>query len=335
MRRASLLSVALAGVAVVGAAVPAAAGTTEPGTPSSEGRAGAEFPITLEGALGEVTIESEPQRVLALTAADFDAVVGLGIEPLAVPSNDAGDPIDYPWLPAEAIEDREFLDVRADTELNIERIAELDPDVIVANGYWDLPTVYERLSEIAPVVHYDVAQNADAWAETTRTIGAALGRAAEADELVAATEQVIADAAAANAELAGATFNLIIARDAATVSILRTEVDAMGQFVAAFGLELSEFATSVEGDDAKVPLSGELLGELDADVIFVVGPPGIGDVLAESPVWSAIPAVQRGAVVVLERGRPDALALGFPTALNVAWLVGEIMPRLTEAVSAE
>ncbi|MFT3855478.1 MAG: ABC transporter substrate-binding protein [Ilumatobacteraceae bacterium] len=314
-----------------------AATTTSSGadTPASAAPSSspAAFPVTVKGQLGDATIATAPQRVLPLTPADLDTVVGLGVEPIAIPTNDSGQVVDFPWLSGKLPAGAPSLDVNAANGLPVEQIAALKPDVIVANGYWDLETYYAQLSAIAPVVHYVNGQNADTWQATTTTIATALGRAAQGDALIAETERVITDAATAHPDLAGKTFDLVIARDAATVSIMRSEQDAMGRNVAALGLKLSDFARSVPGDDLKVPLSVEQLGNLNPDVLFVIGPSGIGDVLAADPIWSSLPVMQRGATVVLTRGAPDALALGFPTALNLQWLTGEIVPKIEAALS--
>src|SRR5918999_339427 len=59
-------------------------GPTGTATSSSEGPAAAGFPVTVTHKLGSVTIEREPQRVVALDFPSADAVIALGTIPVGM-----------------------------------------------------------------------------------------------------------------------------------------------------------------------------------------------------------------------------------------------------------
>ena len=78
------------------------------------------------------------------------------------------------------------------TDLNFEQIASLKPDLIV--GVWSgIPVEdYELLSAIAPTVAQPDAYDdyGTPWQEQTRILGAATGRTAEAEAVVADVEGI-------------------------------------------------------------------------------------------------------------------------------------------------
>ena len=78
---------------------------TEPADASDSGATGA-FPVTFEHMYGETTIESAPERVATWGWGATDAVLALGIVPVAIASMDygGGDNRITPWV-EEAIAD--------------------------------------------------------------------------------------------------------------------------------------------------------------------------------------------------------------------------------------
>ena len=69
----------------------------------------------------------------------------------------------------------------------LEAIAALQPDVILAPYEGFDEAVYESLTGIAPTVAYPGEAWTTTWHEQTRMIGEALGRTAEAEQLIAET----------------------------------------------------------------------------------------------------------------------------------------------------
>lgn len=122
----------------------------------------AAFPITLEHALGTVTIPAEPQRVVALIDRDADTVLALGVQPVGIRSNYNFDAGVGPW--AEPLLTTEPA-VWKGRELNFEAIAAADPDLIVFATSGGDAAEYERLSQIAPTIA--LPRGANPWEATT------------------------------------------------------------------------------------------------------------------------------------------------------------------------
>ena len=113
------------------------------GTPAPERRRRrrrrrlAAFPVTIEHMYGETTIESRSERIATWGWGATDAVLALGIVPVAISSMDygGGDNRITPWV-EEAIEDLGgeepvILD-NATFELSVEELLAADPDVLIA-----------------------------------------------------------------------------------------------------------------------------------------------------------------------------------------------------------
>lgn len=85
----------------------------------------------------------------------------------------------------------------------IEDIAALAPDLILATNSGITKEDYDKLVKIAPVVAYPEGPWITPWRTSLETIGTAVGRPEKAAEVAAATEQLITDTTAANANLKG------------------------------------------------------------------------------------------------------------------------------------
>ncbi|GMA34970.1 hypothetical protein GCM10025876_11740 [Demequina litorisediminis] len=166
-RGASAVSVAAA-AALLLAACSSDADTEETTSPAADASASASasadttgdaaaFPVTLDTAMGEVTIDAEPQRVVTLGSHEHEYLYALGVAPVAVPvswqgyENGTG-----PWADAdrEAAGATPELFEPGTTTYDAEAIAAFEPDLIVATypNHEMTQEEYTLLSGIAPVV---------------------------------------------------------------------------------------------------------------------------------------------------------------------------------------
>lgn len=297
------------------------------------------FPVTIPGGLGSAVIESAPQHVLALSGTDADHLLALGIVPLAIPTMAQTDAMTngtgiLPWqrdlYPARLAKVETPV-----SDINYESLAALDPDLIVATTYWGLNAdSYARLSDIAPVVHFDSGTNADPWQDYSRKIALALGKPEAAEAAIAKAEQALADARAAAPELEGKSFNAIISPSNEGVYILCSDEDNLARVTGALGLVLSDYAKTVPCDGGKGQVSWDNVSNLDADLLWVI-PDNMEQlsVLESQPLWPRLSAVQRGALVVVPKTSGVPYALAFPSPLSIAWSVEQLTPLFAEAAS--
>lgn len=301
----------------------------------------AQFPVTVSGKFGETTIDAAPTRAVPLSPQDADILLSLGVTPVAIPvdaQNRAatGGTGIWPWQ-QEAFggSSPETLDLDTGADSIAEKLAVLQPDIIVSTGFWGLDqATYDQLSTQFPVVHFDTQANGEPWQDSTRKVAAALGIPEKAEEVIAGAETQLADAKAANPAIAGKTYNAVIGDTGGQLSVLASDERGIGQFLTSLGLVLSPYATTLPVDaDGRGVLSYENIGEMNADVEFVVSPTGDLGYLTKFAAWNELPAVKAGAVVSLARNTGLPNAIGFPSALSLGWATDQVMPLISDAVA--
>lgn len=295
--------------------------------------------VTVTGAFGDTTVDSTPERVVALSTTDADFLLSVGVTPVAVPILTQSDPATggtgiYPWEEGKYPADTPKINAPS-TDISVEAVAALNPDLIVATGFWGLDEkTYAALNEIAPVLHFDTEANADPWQDNVRKVGEVTGHEAEAEEAIKAAEASVTSAKTENPDLAGKTYNAIISPSADGVYVLCSAEDNMARVMKDLGLELSEYAQTVECDGGKGEVAWENLPQLDADLLWVI--PDTADqvqVLESQPLWPQLPAVQRGAVAVVPKTDGVPFALAFPSPISLEWGVDQLAPELSTAAS--
>jgi len=212
-------------------------------------------------------------------------------------------------------------------EVDLEEVAALHPDLILAATYYGIDDAYDELSQIAPTTAYQEGPVVDTWQQVTEQVGEALGRPDDAAALVDEVETAIADAP----DAPGKTFTFgFVAPD--SVMALRDPDDVMMTVPAGLGLTLSPAVLDLpEGESFAVPVSLELVDALDADVLALYdgGDTDARSTLERSPLYPGLPVVERNAVVDLDDDQ--FFALRNPTALAIPWLLTTTAPTLLEA----
>lgn len=121
------------------------------------GKADGQFPRTVKHFKGETTVSAQPQRVVAVSTGQSDALLTLGIAPVGVGSPDGTETVPQylkDAFPDQASELQKTVSIGSRTEPSVEEIAKLKPDLILVNkaGKGDSAALYKSLSAIAPTV---------------------------------------------------------------------------------------------------------------------------------------------------------------------------------------
>lgn len=320
---ATAASLLLAACAGGGTAAPADGTTTPTG-------AGA-FPVTLTSAFGETTVESEPTAVATVNWGNHDVPLALGIVPVGFAAATYGDDDSdgvLPWT-FEALEalgaTGDDLPVLFDETDGVafESIANTEPDVILAAYSGLTEEDWTTLQQIAPTVSWPEFAWGTNWKDMALVNGEALGRTAEAQEVV---DDVLAQIDAALAErpdVEGTTFayTWIDPADPSTIGVY-TPLDARVQLLEDLGMTVAPSVVKLAGDTEEffVNLAAEQADVLaDVDVLVTYGDDTTLATMQADPLLNKIPAVARGSVVVVPDGEPLSSATSGPTVLSVPW----------------
>lgn len=101
----------------------------------------------IEHSMGVTTVPENPQRVAILTNEGTEALLALGVTPVAAANSWQGDP----WYAHIAERMQGVEAVGKESAINLELLAALEPDLIIGNKQRQ-EKIYEQLSSIAPTV---------------------------------------------------------------------------------------------------------------------------------------------------------------------------------------
>lgn len=141
---------------------------------------------TVEHAMGTTTIAKTPERVVILTNEGTEALLELGVTPVGAVQSWTGDP----WYDHIADEMKNTKVVGLESEVNVEAIAALQPDLIIGNKMRQ-EGVYEQLSAIAPTVFADDLRGN--WKNNFELYSKAVNKEEKGKEVIEAYDSRIAD----------------------------------------------------------------------------------------------------------------------------------------------
>jgi len=294
----------------------------------------AAFPVTIAHKYGDTIIPAPPTRIVTVGLTEQDVLLALGITPVGTTEWFGGHPgAIWPWAqdklsgPAPVV-------VGDASAVNIEQIAALKPDLILALYAGVTEEQYGLLTQIAPTVAQPAAyvDYGIPWQELTRTVGLAVGTAAEADALVADVEARIAEVRAQHPEFAGAS--AVVATPYEGIYVYGPE-DVRGRFLTALGFTLPEGLAEVTGAEFGGNLSMERADLLDVDVIIWLdaetaqGPLG-------GPVYSSLDVHTEGREIFLSSlDDPLGGATSFVSVLSLPYLLDGLVPQLAAAIDGD
>ena len=315
----------------------AAAVDGDPATTGTAGGASA-FPVTIPHKYGATTITAPPRRVLSLGYNEQDAILGLGVTPIAVRHWFGDEPhAVFPWA-REALRDaRPEVLTMPFGELDFEKIAALRPDLI--SGVYSGMTAdeYATLSRIAPTL----AQSGDyidfgmPWQERTRMIGRALGRAALADGLISAVEARFEAVRRRNPGWAGKSVVVGAPRADEQFGFVASE-DARSRAFTSLGFVVPAELDAIAGDSFWATISLEQAQLLDRDLLVIhqmQWVEGGRDAVTGHPLLSRLDAVEEGRLLFIEGATDDALQFG--TVLSLRFFVDAMESRVRAAMDAD
>lgn len=150
------------------------------------GNDGKEETYTVEHAMGTTEIKGTPKKVVILTNEGTEALLSMGVTPVGAVQSWTGDP----WYDHIADKMKDVEVVGTESELNVEAIAKLQPDLIIGNKMRQ-EEQYNQLKEIAPTVMAETLRGN--WKENFELYAKALNKEEKGQEVLAAYDQRIED----------------------------------------------------------------------------------------------------------------------------------------------
>jgi len=256
----------------------------------------------------EITIEKQPERIVVLHFGYTEYLLALEIPPIGVAQ--LANVQTFKTL--ENYEEmKSFIDVGEVRNPNLEKILELEPDIIIATlGVHD--SALESLEKIAPVVF---KASYGTWEETINDYAQMLGKEDVAETYIQYTYDIIAETYEALRPYTDKTFAFL--RPSAKNTFWTPGANNTGDFYHqpenGFGLTPPSGYPTEWAD-----ISLETLAEMDPDYIFFVDNEELcKNLVAEQEatgVWGTISAVKSGNVGFLD----ISLNTGSPLAVRLA-----------------
>jgi iron complex transport system substrate-binding protein len=308
--------------AAVAALVLSACGGGTDGTaskPSQETGAGsAAFPVTVEHKYGSTTIESEPKKVVTLGLSDQDAVLALGVKPVGSVDWFKEQPYGkWPWTkdlwgstPPQIVGERD--------EYNMEKIAALQPDLIVAQ--------YSGILLHARVLGHEDYQAP--WQVMTEQIGKALGKEGETGKLIAGIDARFKAVRDEHPEWKGLTVTVGEPYEPGKFSAFSPK-DPKVIFLSEMGFTTSEKYRAALGKENIADLSSERLDVMEADRTVWLGTPDTEKAMKADPLYKKTKVHQEKRDLFLPYDSPDiGAALSFNTVLSIPYAIDQVVPML-------
>jgi iron complex transport system substrate-binding protein len=309
------------------AAVAAGCGSKTPGAIADDGS------VTVKHAFGETKIPGPPKRVVSAGFTGQDELLAVGVVPVAITDWFGNEPFGvWPWAqPKLGNAQPAVLDLSNGIE--VQPIAALKPDLIVAtNAGLDADT-YAKLSAIAPTVAQS-GQDAffEPWKEQANTIGQAVFKHSDMDQLVAAVDAKFADVAKNNPQFSGKKIVVVSAtffRDLADVTPPGWRTEFLTQMGFTIPDAVDEF---VKNGRAQVPRD-RLASVLDAADVVVWKTESDQDqaALTADPMFAGLKSTKSNRNVFT--GKDLSGAIAFSSVLSYPVVADQLPPMIAKVLS--
>jgi iron complex transport system substrate-binding protein len=314
----------------------AACGDDDSGGGGSDGGAASgAFPVTVGHKLGTAKIESAPKRIVALGEVDQDALLALGIRPVGMAELTGVQPDGLaPWSAPKLAGAKPKLLKSGEAGFNLEEVAALRPDLILAAGDFAIDKEYDKLSKLAPTVAYQTGPAEDTWQQITLQVAKAVGRPADGQALVGKVDAQLAAVKTQHPELDGRTFAFTSVFPNGNIGVMKSDDDTSVKLLKQFGMVLPESLRKLPGDGFAAELSMEKVSMLDVDVLLshYNDDPATQKKIEGSKLFADLGVVKRGSYVPLDLR--SFWPLRTPTPLSVPYVVDQVVPKVAKAAAA-
>lgn len=304
-----------------------ACGSDEPGTVAGDGS------VTIKHVFGETKIPSAPTRVVSAGFTEQDDLLALGVVPIAVTDWFGGEPFGvWPWARAR-LGTAQPVVLNLYDGIQVDQIASLKPDLIVATNAGLDQDTYTKLSAIAPTIAQS-GQSAffEPWKDQANTIGQAVFKFDEMTKLIADVDAKFTEVGKNNPTFNGKKVVVVSAtayQDAYDVTPPGWRTDFLGQMGFAVPDSVDAF---VEDDRAQVPRA-KLASVLDAADVVVWKTESDEEraALLADPTFATLTSTKNDRNVFT--GKELAGALAFTSVLSYPVVADQLPPMISRVLT--
>jgi iron complex transport system substrate-binding protein len=256
--------------------------------------------------VGQATVCGQPQRIAVLAPHMLDILLALGMQPAGYAEfSEAG--IGKPVANIPVLGDRvtsQPINLGLRNTPSLEALLRLKPDLIIGEAFQR--QYYDRFSQIAPTLLYEGSLK-DEWQHGLRGVAQALGRKAQAEQVIQSYQQKLTDTRAALAPIVASDPNLLLmaAYELPATFGVSDKQDFLGGLFTDLGFQL---VVPNVGNPSETWFSLETLPQLKADIILALisdhlrqdAMSHIQQVWQQNPITQSLPASQTGQVYFLE-----------------------------------
>ncbi len=289
--------------------------------------------VTVKHIFGETTVPAPPKRVVSAGFTEQDDLLAVGVVPVAVTNWFGDQPFGvWPWAQSKLGAAQPVV-LNLDNGIQIDRIATLKPDLIVAiNAGLDADT-YKKLSAIAPTIaQSDGDAFFEPWKDQANTVGQAVFQADQMKQLISAVDDKFTNAGQNNSAfkdkkallLAGSFFG-----DTLTATLPGWRTD----FLTQMGFTIPDSIKAFAADDhrAMIPRA-QLASTLDAADVLIWSTESDADqsALLADPAVADLRATKQNRNIFTTKDLAGAIAFASP--LSYPLVADQLPPLLSRAL---
>ncbi|WP_027927473.1 ABC transporter substrate-binding protein [Amycolatopsis benzoatilytica] len=303
--------------------------SSSPAAPAGAAADPAAFPAKIVHKFGTTTVQKAPARVVVVgtSSDDLDAALALGVTPVAFFTKSGS--TEAPSYLKGKLDPAKTRIVDAANGVNAEEVGKLQPDLILATADYGLDQEYANLSKIAPTVGYATDWGAQTWQEHVKVVAQALGKTADAQQVIDSTQASIDKAKAEYPKAAGKTFTASVGNAPGKLFTLVSQKDFAVQLIQSLGLKLSPAVLDASKNEAGSPtgtLTPEQFDKVAADaVIIAFTSPDLRQAFESNQL---VAPVKAGNYLVTDMETISALR--YPTVYGIPFVLDKLKPVLAK-----
>lgn len=285
--------------------------------------------VTVKHIFGETTIPAPPKRVVSAGFTEQDDLLAVGVVPVAVTNWFGDQPFGvWPWASAKLGTAKPVL-LNLDNGIQVEQIATLKPDLIVAvNAGLDADT-YQKLTAIAPTVaQSDGDAFFEPWKDQATTVATAVFQADSMKQLITDVDNKFADVAKNNAGFKDKKA-LLLAGSFYDNTLTAARAGWRTEFLTTMGFQIFDGISAFAVDDHRAAIPRDKLAEAlgGADVLI-----WSTESDADQAALLAEPAIAALGNRNVFTGKDLAGAIAFASPLSYPVVADQLPPLLSRAL---